>query len=127
MQGTTPTLCRLDMAHQHGSVTGSVDGASSTRYHYTDVNAGARLGNAIATAITQAREAAYRKRGQEVWAEFQRRAEIRRAQTEQLIQEFFSAYPRLQSRRLLVAAVAPWAAAGMHRRPADSRTVKGNY
>lgn len=93
------------------STYGSVYGASSTQYHYTDVNAGARLGNAIATAITQARETAYRKRGQEVWAEFQRRAETRRAQTEQLIQEFFSAYPSLQSRRLLVAAVAPWAAA----------------
>jgi hypothetical protein len=53
-------------ASTYSSVTGSVYGASSTQYHYTDVNAGARLGNAIATAITQAREAAYRKRGQEV-------------------------------------------------------------
>lgn len=98
-------------ASTYGSLTGNVYGASSTQYHYTDVNAGARLGNAIATAISQAREAAYRKRGQEAWTEFQHRVETRRAQTEQLIQEFFSAHPGLRSRRLLVAAVAPWAAA----------------
>jgi hypothetical protein len=98
-------------ASTYGNVTGSVYGRSSTQYQYTDVNAGARLANVIATAISQAQEAAYRKRGQEVWTEFQRRVEARRAHTEQLIQEFFSTHPDLMSRRLLVTAVAPWAAA----------------
>jgi hypothetical protein len=95
----------------YGNIIGSTYDVSSTQYYYTDVNAGARLGNAIATAISQAQETAYRNRGQEVWSEFQRRVETRRAATERLIQEFFSAHPDLESRRLLVAAVAPWAAA----------------
>jgi len=95
----------------YGTASGSVSGAANTQYHYTDVNAGAQMGNAIALGIAQAREAAYRKRGQEAWVEYQRRVQLRRAQTEQLIQEFFSAHPNLQTRRTLVAAVAPWAAA----------------
>lgn len=98
-------------ASTYGSAAGSMYGSSVTRYQYTDVNAGARLGNAIATAINRARESAYRQRGEEVWAEFQRRAKTRRAQAEQLIQDFFADHPGLTSRRLLVAAVAPWAAA----------------
>src|SRR5207245_4308159 len=59
-------------ASTYGNITGSTYGASSTQYHYTDVNAGARLGNAIATTTSQAREAAYRNRGQEAWTDLQR-------------------------------------------------------
>jgi hypothetical protein len=82
------------------------------------VNAAARLGNAIAVAISQAREAAYRRRGQEVWTEYQTRVEARRLQTEQLISNFFTANPSLQNRRMLVAAVAPWAASEAESDPA---------
>jgi hypothetical protein len=97
-----------------GTVSGNVHGSSSTQYYYTDVNAGERIGNTIATLINQAKEEAYRKRGKEVWAEYQRRVQVRRTQIEQSIEEFFLANPALDSRRLLVAAVAPWAAAEGH-------------
>jgi hypothetical protein len=95
----------------HGNATGSIHGSSSTQYHYMDINAGERLGNSIATLISNAQVAAYRKRGQEVWAEFQYRVRTRRVQAERTIQEFFAAHPDLKSRGLLVTAVAPWAAA----------------
>lgn len=92
-------------------VSGTVQGQSNTQYHYTDANAAARLGNAIATAIQESRQAAYRRRAEEVWAEYQRRVAARRAATQQIIDQFFNAHPDLAERRMLVAAVAPWAAA----------------
>lgn len=95
----------------YGTIAGSVRGTATTRYQYTDVNAGARLGNTIAMAVSQARRRAYRRRGEEVWAEYQRRVTERRERTEALIQEFFAANPELEDRRMLVAAVAPWVAA----------------
>jgi hypothetical protein len=94
-----------------GQMRGAVAGSSSTQYQYTDVNAYARLGNAIATAISQRKEAAYRSRGLEVWEEYQTRVVTRRQETERLITNFFARNPSLDSRRMLVAAVAPWAAA----------------
>jgi hypothetical protein len=94
-----------------GQMRGAVAGSSSTQYQYTDVNAYARLGNAIATAISQRKEAAYRSRGLEVWQEYQNRVATRRHETERLITDFFARNPSLESRRMLVAAVAPWAAA----------------
>jgi hypothetical protein len=94
-----------------GSMQGTITGTTATRYQYTDVNATARLGNAVAVAISQAREAAYRRRGQEVLTEYQARVQTRRFETEQLISSFFAAKPELQNKRMLVAAVAPWAAA----------------
>jgi hypothetical protein len=95
----------------HGQVRGTVTGASTTQYRYTDVNAAARLGNVLAVAISQSRQEAYRKRGLEVWEEYERRVAERRHQTEQLIATFFQRNPDLEQRRLLVAAIAPWAAA----------------
>ena len=95
----------------YGTASGTVSGTSSTQYQYTDTRAAERLGNAIATAISRSRQAAYRRRGQEVIAEYQARVSRRRAETEQVIQEFFAQNPDLQTRRTLVAAVAPWAAA----------------
>lgn len=95
----------------HGAMRGNYSGASTTRYQYTDVNAAARLGNAIAVAINQRKEAAYRRRGQEVWTEYQSRVEQRRLAMEELISDFFAANPSLQNKRMLMAAVAPWVAA----------------
>ena len=95
----------------YGTASGTVSGTSSTQYQYTDTRGAERLGNAIATAISRSRQAAYRRRGQEVIAEYQARVSRRRAETEQVIQEFFAQNPDLQARRTLVAAVAPWAAA----------------
>lgn len=94
-----------------GTVTGTMSGTATTRYQYTDVNAGARLGNAIAVAISRSRQAAYRRRGMEVLAEYQSRVTARRLETSRMIQEFFAQNPDLQSRQPLVAVVAPWAAA----------------
>jgi len=93
-----------------GVSSGSVQGTASTRYQYTDVNAGAQLGNAIAQAISRSRQEAYRRRGLEVLNEYERRVSDRRLQTERMIEEFFEENPGLQNRRTLVAAVAPWAA-----------------
>jgi hypothetical protein len=94
-----------------GSINGSVSGQSNTQYQYTDVNAAARLGNSIAMAISQARERKYRQRAEEVWQEYQSRVASRRYQAEARIATFFSANPNLLQKRMLVAAVAPWAAA----------------
>lgn len=93
-----------------GQLSGTVTGTANTQYQYTDVNAAARLGNVIATAISQRREANYRKRGQEAWQEYQARVMARRSESERLIASFFTANPDLQNRRMLVAAVAPWVA-----------------
>lgn len=98
-------------AYVSGTAAGSASGSATTRYQYTDVNASARLGNAIGTAISRARQENYRRRGLEVYEEYQRRAEARRAEAESLIQEFFDSNPDLRGRQNLVAVVAPWAAA----------------
>lgn len=95
----------------YGSVSGTVTGSASTRYTYTDVNTGAQLGNTIALAISRARQAAYRRRGEEVLDEYERRVTARREETEQVIEEFFASNPEMESRRMLMAAVAPWVAA----------------
>jgi hypothetical protein len=95
----------------YGQARATVSGVSATRYNYTDVNAGARLGNAIATAISQSRQEAYRKRGLEVWDEYQARVIDRQRQTARIIDRFFTDNPDLAQRRMLVAAVAPWVAA----------------
>lgn len=95
----------------YGQARGTVSGVGTTQYNYTDVNAGARLGNALALAISRSRQESYRKRGLEVWEEYQSRVERRRQETEQLISHFFEENPELKQRPLLVAAVAPWAAA----------------
>jgi hypothetical protein len=94
-----------------GTSSGTVSGAAVTRYQYTDVNAAARLGNAIGQAISRSRQQAYRRRGLEVLDEYQQRVTQRRVEAEHLLQEFFEANPELNTRRTLVAAVAPWAAA----------------
>lgn len=94
-----------------GTMTGTVNGTAATRYQYTDANAGARLGNAIATAISRSRQEAYRRRGLEVLQEYEHRVTARRLASERLIDEYFHEHPELQDRRPLVAAVAPWAAA----------------
>lgn len=94
-----------------GTVNGTVAGNATTQYQYTDVNAGARLGNAIATSISRSKQGKYQKRAEEVWAEYQSRTEKRRHDTELLISTFFGAHPELSDRRMLVAAVAPWVAA----------------
>lgn len=94
-----------------GRISGSVTANSSTQYRYVDARAAERLGNSIAILISQARRAAYRNRAQEVWEEYQQRVRQRREETEQLIREFFSENPDLENRRMLVAVVAPWAAA----------------
>lgn len=94
-----------------GTVQGAVRGATTTQYQYTDVNAGARLGNAIATAISRSQQGKYQHRADEVWKEYQLRSERRRRSTEMDIASFFNAHPDLESRRMLVAAVAPWVAA----------------
>lgn len=94
-----------------GSASGTVSGVATTRYQYTDVTAAARLGNAIATAISRSRREAYRRRGLEVLEEYQRRVTARRLEAERTIEDFFNRNPSLQDRRTLVAAVAPWAAA----------------
>src|SRR5947208_2193014 len=93
-----------------GSASGSVSGSATTRYQYTDVNAGARIGNALATAISRSRQESYRRRGLDVIAEYRRRVSVRRLEAERPIQEFFAENPELQHRGILVAAVAPWAA-----------------
>lgn len=95
----------------YGRSSGTLTGTATTRYEYTDVRAGERLGNAIATAISGSRREAYRRRGLEVWEEYQRRVTERRLENERIIEEFFDSNPELESRRTLVAAVAPWAAA----------------
>jgi hypothetical protein len=95
-----------------GNVSSTYSAQGTTRYQYTDVNASARLGNAIATAISRSRQEAYRERGLEVLAEFERRAALRRAETERVVDRFFADRPEMRDRRLLVSAVAPWAAAG---------------
>lgn len=100
-----------------GQLNGTVGGIANTQYQYTDVNAGARLGNAIATAMSQRRQANYRKRGLDVWREYEARVVGRRRESESLISNFFSANPDLQQRRMLVAAVAPWAASESARTP----------
>jgi hypothetical protein len=97
-----------------GSASGTVSGMATTRYQYTDVRAAERLGNALATAISQSRQEAYRRRGLEVMSEYQLRVSMRRLETERIIQEYFAQNPDLQSRRTLVAAVAPWAASEGH-------------
>jgi hypothetical protein len=97
-----------------GTVNANVSGVAKTRYEYTDVRAGAQLGNAIAVAISQSRRAAFKLRAEEVWANYQTRRETRRLQTERLIDDFFVANPQLSERRTLVAVVAPWAAAEGH-------------
>jgi hypothetical protein len=94
-----------------GSAYGTMNGTATTQYQYTDVNASARLGNEIASAITRSRQRAYRQRAMDVLEEFQRRVAERRIQAEQMIREFFARNPDLQARRPLVAVVAPWAAA----------------
>ena len=103
-----------------GSSSGSVSGTAVTQYQYTDANAAARLGNSIAMAISRSRQNAYRRRALEVLAEYDKRVATRRQETEIIIQHFFSQNPYLQNRRLLVAAVAPWAASGG---PQDGRAI----
>lgn len=98
-------------ASVYGTASGNVQGTATTRYQYTDVNAAARLGNALGQAISRSRQEAYRRRGLEVLDEYDSRVLARRLQTERVIQEFFDNNPDLQNRRTLVAAVAPWAAA----------------
>jgi len=95
----------------YGSASGTVVGSATTQYQYTDTRAGERLGNAIATAISRSRQGAYRRRAQEVLAEYQGRVSRRRLEAERVIQDFFAQNVELQSRTTLVAAVAPWAAA----------------
>ena len=94
-----------------GSLNGSISGRGRTQYQYTDVHAAERLGNSIALAINRARERRYRERAVEVWQEYQRRVAYRRQEAEARITDFFSANPDLLTKRMLVAAVAPWAAA----------------
>jgi hypothetical protein len=98
-------------ATMSGTATGTVHGTATTRYQYTDVNATARQVNAIATAISRFRQEAYRRRALEVLSEYQRRVTARRLETERVIEDFFTQNPDLQSRRPLVAVIAPWAAA----------------
>jgi hypothetical protein len=83
----------------------------TTRYEYTDLNGNERLANAIATAVSQSRHEAYRRRALDVIGEYNRRVATRRAETELTIQEFYEQNPELRSRAALVTAVAPWAAA----------------
>jgi hypothetical protein len=98
-------------AYVSGRASGTVRGSAVTRYRYTDVNAYARLGNSIAAAISRARQENYRRRGLEVYEEYQRRVVSRREAAESLIRGFFSDNPDLAGRQTLVASVAPWAAA----------------
>lgn len=95
----------------YGSVSGNVSGSTNTSYQYTDANAMAELGNSIASAISRSKREKYRRRALEVLEEYQRRVTERRAATEKVIADFFDEHPKLENRRTLVAAVAPWAAA----------------
>ena len=94
-----------------GTLNGTVSGVSTTQYRYTDANAAARLGNSIAIAINQSRQQRFRQRAIAVWNEYQARSARRRAETQLDINIFFTRYPDLAERRMLVAAVAPWMAA----------------
>ena len=94
-----------------GHSSGTITGSGSTRYEYTDLNASERLGNSIASAISRSKKEAYRKRGLEVVQEYETRVWERRLHTEHIIKRFFAQNPQLESRRALIAAVAPWAAA----------------
>ncbi len=95
----------------YGSTQGTVTGVASTQYRYADVNATARLANSIAQSIYQAKQKKCRQRAEAVWQEYQGRAARRRQEMELLITSFFDSHPELNSRRMLVAAIAPWVAA----------------
>jgi hypothetical protein len=88
-----------------------VSGTATTQYQYADANAGARLGNSIATMISRSREKSYRKRGQEVWEELTARIEDERQRMTTIVEEFFRNNPDLAQRRTLVTVVTPWVAA----------------
>ena len=88
--------------------SGMFSGSGITQYSYTDANASIRGLILVAQLVNESKIKRLQGRGYSIVVEFRKRAEEKRKQVEMEIDLFFTRYPDLRERKILLAAILPW-------------------
>ena len=95
-------------AHISGNAFSTWSGVSNTQYNFVDANATARALSGLAIIIQESVKQEYKKRGDAVVYELNRRIKVRRQEQESLYLSFLTSNPEYNDKQQLLAAILPW-------------------